>query len=494
MKKQFISNKKSFDKSILYTFITAFCVLSICSLSSPLYKFNDWVDANAFMTVGKSMLHGIVPYRDLFEHKGPVLYMLHAFASIFSSTSFIGVWMLEIIFATAFLYICNKFSKLYIDHKYTYIYIPIIAFIVYSAPNTVKGDSVEEFCLPFFAYAIYVGIKAIKNNEFLSKKECFIVGLTSGAVLWMKYTLLGFYIGYFVFFVIYAVYNKDLKGLINNLLFISLGVLVITAPVLIYFALNGAVKDLFEIYFYDNMFLYASKNTDSNKLFTLAVRFFRGLKSIISTNIILILCIAAGIINYITKKNYLHFCFMAITGVFTFIFVYIGGSNHIYYSLIFSVHVVIAIPIIDNIIRKIKFKRNYSVVAATTIFIICCALSYVRWPNTFYMNYSAIDYPQYRFAKIINNKPNSTLLNYNFLDGGFYTVAGKTPNCKYFYKSNLMNSEIEKFQHDYIVNKKTDFIVTNKEFDIDGYELIDQHSYYRSKGHTISTYYLYQLK
>ena len=117
MKKQFISNKKSFDKSILYTFITAFCVLSICSLSSPLYKFNDWVDANAFMTVGKSMLHGIVPYRDLFEHKGPVLYMLHAFASIFSSTSFIGVWMLEIIFATAFLYICNKFSKLYIDHK-----------------------------------------------------------------------------------------------------------------------------------------------------------------------------------------------------------------------------------------------------------------------------------------------------------------------------------------------------------------------------------------
>ena len=57
-----------------------------------------------------------------------------------------------------------------------------------------------------------------------------------------------------------------------------------------------------------------------------------------------------------------------------------------------------------------------------------------------------------------------------------------------------MNSEIEKFQHDYIVNKKTDFIVTNKEFDIDGYELIDHHSYYRNEVNIISSYYLYQLK
>ena len=42
-------------------FCCAVAAVSVCSLSSPLYAFNTWVDANCFMTVGKSMLYGLVP-------------------------------------------------------------------------------------------------------------------------------------------------------------------------------------------------------------------------------------------------------------------------------------------------------------------------------------------------------------------------------------------------------------------------------------------------
>ena len=57
-------------------------VLALCSKSSPLYAFNDWMDANIFFTMGKSMFRGKVLYRDVFDHKGPVLYFLYGLASV----------------------------------------------------------------------------------------------------------------------------------------------------------------------------------------------------------------------------------------------------------------------------------------------------------------------------------------------------------------------------------------------------------------------------
>ena len=89
------------DRRLL--FLVALVTVSVCSLSSPLYPFNDWVDANCFFTVGKSMLYGIVPYRDLYEQKGPLLYALYALCYPISHRTFLGGWLLEVAAAWAFL-------------------------------------------------------------------------------------------------------------------------------------------------------------------------------------------------------------------------------------------------------------------------------------------------------------------------------------------------------------------------------------------------------
>ena len=44
-----------------------------------LSKMNNWVDENAFFTVGKAWGHGLIPYRDMFEQKGPVLFLIFTF-------------------------------------------------------------------------------------------------------------------------------------------------------------------------------------------------------------------------------------------------------------------------------------------------------------------------------------------------------------------------------------------------------------------------------
>ena len=91
-------------------FCCAVAAVSVCSLSSPLYAFNTWVDANCFMTVGKSMLYGLVPYRDLYEQKGPLLYAMYALCYLISHRSFLGAWLLEAAAAFCFLlYACRCF-------------------------------------------------------------------------------------------------------------------------------------------------------------------------------------------------------------------------------------------------------------------------------------------------------------------------------------------------------------------------------------------------
>ena len=119
------------------------------------------------------------------------------------------------------------------------------------------------------------------------------------------------------------------------------------------------------------------------------------------------------------------------------------------------------------------------------------------------MNYKKEELPQYQFAKIINESKNPTILNYGFLDMGFYTVTGVIPNTKYFEKQNLkyerypeniddLNSYIENKNVEYVIYVKTEnqnFPVSDK-LDIN-YDLIAE---YNNKKIDDFTYYLYKLK
>ena len=78
-------------------------MLLFVSQCSPLYPINLWDDANCLLTVGRVMRRGGVLYRDIYEQKGPLLYLIHALAACVSDTSFWGVYALEIPALTAAL-------------------------------------------------------------------------------------------------------------------------------------------------------------------------------------------------------------------------------------------------------------------------------------------------------------------------------------------------------------------------------------------------------
>ena len=92
-----------------------------------------------------------------------------------------------------------------------------------------------------------------------------------------------------------------------------------------------------------------------------------------------------------------------------------------------------------------------------------CALIFDKNTIMLKPEYEKQNLVQYKFGKIINRKKDSTLLNYGFLDGGFYTVTGIIPNVRYFQKQNVSTKTfpyIIRLQNKAIKNKKVDFVVT----------------------------------
>ena len=54
--------------------------------------------------------------------------------------------------------------------------------------------------------------------------------------------------------------------------------------------------------------------------------------------------------------------------------------------------------------------------------------------------------PHYKFAKIINEETNPTILNYGKLDLGIYTLTNVVPNIKYFEQQNLNYKNTQRMQ------------------------------------------------
>ncbi len=82
---------------------------------------------------------------------------------------------------------------------------------------------------------------------------------------------------------------------------------------------------------------------------------------------------------------------------------------------------------------------------------------------------------QYKFADIIHEKENATLLNYGFLDAGFYYAADILPVNKYFCLLNIPDKTCRKMraqQRQIVQEKSVDFIVMMLNVNTNVYDLI----------------------
>ncbi len=500
-------------KAVVFCFALSAVFLLFCTKSSFLYPLNDWNDSNCFFTVGKGMMQGRVPYQDLFEQKGPLLYFIHGIASWISFDSFLGVFFFEILSFGMFLWFSYRTIRLFAGKAYAYVLLPVLTFAVLSSNSFCKGDSAEEFCLPLLAASLFYLLRYMQNRDRSPMPFSLLLlnGILAGCVLWIKYTMLGFWFAWMMMIFFDLIRQKHVGRAFLSCVIFVLGMLLTAIPWVIYFSFHHAFYDFINAYFIVNIFGYSHPmGVPSRLLFMLVMLCMEFIK-----NIFFSLPAVAGVLYFTCSKRMLPNGMARFSVLLCFLFliagVYGGGSAYPYYFLIFAPFAPLGyLPAVRFLLHKWntallqKWARKGSVYSlfVLLLFIGCLILS----PNTRSLGTKKEDLVQYQFAEIIRQTPGATLLNYGFLDGGFYTAAEIVPQTKYFCKLNITVDrypEMMQEQNRYLKEKMVDYVVMEwsedkdrSQFKLDylreNYEMVaEQEGTFDGKG---KKYILYRVK
>ena len=146
---------------------------------------------------------------------------------------------------------------------------------------------------------------------------------------------------------------------------------------------------------------------------------------------------------------------------FTGLFVFIGGKAYVYYGLMLAAFVpfgalymlwgVEALPPLKRPLRRACLVAPHAIDGAGVLGCDAKTVRICSGPREQTM--------QYRFAALIDQTPGATLLNYGFMDAGFYTAAHITPSIKYFHRTNVPLREMIEEQARYVAEGVTDYVV-----------------------------------
>lgn len=456
-------------EAFLWSFclLTAASLLFIASRSSPLYPFNDWTDVNTFFTVGKGMLAGKVLYHDLFDHKGPLLYLFYSVASLISYKTFLGVYILESISLSIFLFFCARTLSLFLNHAYTLLTLPILAAAILNLRSFAYGGTAEAFTFPFLMASLFLFTNYFKliYPKPIPIKWGFVIGLLAGCVLWIKYSFLGFWLGCAVIVLITSLINKQFTHILKFFARFLSGMIIATLPWIVYFGIHKAIADWVNAYFVVNLTAYARDLSLGEILQTAIDSYQRHLQ----INPLAVGLLSLGILLFTTLRQLIESWWFSLGLILSIgllaLGVYAGGRDYIYYFLIFAPFLIFGFIELAH-----RYQANFGAIQSKWfLFILLIALLLLSFTYTFRFNRNTAfrhtekqDLAQDQFAKIINQDGNASLLNYGFQDSGFYTAAGIVPNVKYFQKYNFeygyfpINMDE---QNRYIREKLVDYVV-----------------------------------
>ena len=482
-------------------FLASFLSLLFFSRSSFLYPTNTWVDSNASLTVGSALMHGKVLYADIFDQRGPFLYLLYGLASLVSSTTFTGVFLLECLALAGFLYYSYRVATLYVS-KNAMIVIPILAIVIPSSKAFGLGGSPEELLLPAFAYGLYSLLAFLKSPDAQrpSTATLLINGFLLGSVFWTKYSLMGFYIGFVISLSVALIARKHAKQILSGYGLLLGGFAIATIPWFVYFGLHHAIGDWFEGYFVSNLTHYmVTTEGIGERLFS----FLENIRNTLARNLQYSSFFLAGMVWVLFGKKQtfptlekvsILLCAALLTAV-----IYAGGKDYYYYGIplgTFSVFgIILVLRLIERYLDKTTATRALSKIGLVGLSALLLLFGLTTNRSTPFLSAKADEYVLFRFRDEMKQSESPTLLNYGSLDLGLFNICNITPSTRYFCTLNLRSEEMLEQIDGYLLSGSVEYIVS---FDdslatkFDRYELVDSGYSVINEGRT--DVYLYQLK
>lgn len=196
-------------------------------------------DSGVFLYFGSRLLEGEVPYRDIWDHKGPVIYAVNALGAWVSPNSELGIWTVELValvVATFGLYFLLRQAL-----GATAALVACAIFLGSLALVLIPGNFTEEYSLPLAVSALLLLLSYETGRRRWWKP--FIMGALFAATVMLRPNNVGITLAIGIVLLGLALNDRDR---IRDLGIWILGAVITLLIVLTYFAANSALGDLWD--------------------------------------------------------------------------------------------------------------------------------------------------------------------------------------------------------------------------------------------------------
>ncbi len=349
--------------------IVAFFLSSLFGVNSPLHP---WIggpvetDSGVFKTMALVMEHGYMPYRDSFDHKGPLLYILNWIGNRISQ--YRGIWLIEVLFLSICVFMIYKIARIECGILPSLITTLLSMSLLFSYFE--GGNFTEEYALPFITITLFISIDYLKNNK-IGRGRLLIAGVCLGAVLLLRPNMISVWLVFGVTILVSKIVADEKKELVDYVFFFLIGVISVVIPIIIWLAVNGCFTNFIYDYIVFNM-NYVSSEEEISLGTARVLSFWHFFDSII-----FMISFFSSLFYLVKDRSIIHVS-VFIYIVISLLFVAMSGRIYGHYGMTLIPVIVYPISLIWHDIERLSDKRMSEII----IYVLCIlALSTMIMPE-----------------------------------------------------------------------------------------------------------------
>lgn len=361
-------------KQFLYFIPVAFIFVLLFSVStSPLYIY-EGMDSAIFKLVGLALARGKVLYVDIFDHKGPILFFIQALGQWIQPGKW-GIFLLQVLFNTITFTYLYRIIGLFLSGRKKGGLFAVVLLIF--AQLLFDGNQCEEWMLMCSV------LSSIYTFRYLLKPEsgnpislglllgvCFSINFyirPNDAVAFVGATMFGLFL--------FQLFIKQYKDAIYSALSFGGGLLLVSIPVFVYFAIHHALYDLYYGCIGFNLMYSAEKQSILMSMLSPVNLIFAGVLTM------------SSIMLYRSRFRPILWAYIPMSA---FAVLLLGGNLYIHY---FISYIVLLIPLLALLFANRWFDRTLYIVMAGYVLFVASTVCYARqYPDSVVRNWLHYDF------------------------------------------------------------------------------------------------------
>lgn len=209
---------------LLICFATSLVSMALFSIStSPLTPF-EGLDVCVFKQMGGTMLQGKIPYYDLFDHKGPVIYFINALGLSLTSGR-IGMFSLVTLNCAFVLFYWYKTALNFTDAISSFLAAGLTLLMYLNVME--EGAMTEDWSLLPLSYSLYLASCKLAKNQDAKLWQYLLVGVFAGMVMMIRANNLALLVCAVLYLSYRLIVEKKCRELFLAYLMMALGCVMI---------------------------------------------------------------------------------------------------------------------------------------------------------------------------------------------------------------------------------------------------------------------------